>query len=52
MTSAGDTSDEVVHVAAPAAVTFTGGQSALEAPLMVKVTVPEGVVGVSATPVS
>jgi hypothetical protein len=52
MTSAGETSDAVVQVAAPPAVTFTGGQSPLDAPLMVKVTVPEGVVGVSATPVS
>ena len=52
MTSAGTTNEAVMHVAAPVAFTFTAGQSLLELPLIVNVTVPLGVTGVSATPAS
>lgn len=52
MTSAGTRREEVVQVAAPAAVTVFAGQSLLAIPFIVKDTVPEGVTGVSATPAS
>jgi len=49
MTSAGATNDAVVQVALPPELTVTAGQSVLSVlPLIVKLTVPEGLTGASA----
>ena len=47
MVSAGTSSEDVVQVALPPAVTVTAGQSAFATPLMAKVTVPAGMTGES-----
>ena len=45
-------SDFVVQVAMPFTSTVCAGQSVLGAPLMVKLTVPEGLIGVTALAVT